>query len=418
MERREAGMRRIVLMLVVTALAVSIAPSNAVSQTTIFRYPRVHGPTGSLYGPTQAHYQYRRQYGRAWHGQGGLSIAIPNRSQVAAAYRGHAYRGHAYGRHHHHHSHFGHGYSPAYFYRRAAYGVTGYVGFGAYSGLAFGNGYTSGYANYGPVYNYTPIAPVVRQAHPLWIGPNPFNNSVIQGALKENQERWNEPVKLPAKTITPKVVIIPSTPEAKLKSMRHQAHGDDWFRQHKYTHAWSSYKQSIAAAGDQAAPRFRLAFTYTALGRFKSAVHELKQGLEIDPVWPLTTNTLGVLYDEDNLVAKNRVLLKVADWVRGDIRDPDRLFLMGVLLHCDGRHDKANPFFDTAYRLKGSGDHLVAFLKPQPAEPKAKAIPQPPQPGVQNFPPLKNPANNPSGGAPPKADPQPPLPKLLPLPAP
>ena len=27
-------------------------------------YPRVYGPTGRLYGPTQAEYQYQRQYGR------------------------------------------------------------------------------------------------------------------------------------------------------------------------------------------------------------------------------------------------------------------------------------------------------------------------------------------------------------------
>src|SRR5688572_6212800 len=31
-------------------------------------YPRVYGPTGRPYGPTQAHYQYERQYGRPWYG--------------------------------------------------------------------------------------------------------------------------------------------------------------------------------------------------------------------------------------------------------------------------------------------------------------------------------------------------------------
>src|SRR6185369_5686888 len=35
-------------------------------------YPQVYGPTGHLYGPTQANYQYERQYGHPWHGQGGI----------------------------------------------------------------------------------------------------------------------------------------------------------------------------------------------------------------------------------------------------------------------------------------------------------------------------------------------------------
>ncbi|MEO1997838.1 MAG: hypothetical protein ABGZ17_21465 [Planctomycetaceae bacterium] len=355
-------MRRIVLILAVAALAAFVTPSTAVSQT-VFRYPRVYGATGSLYGPTQAHYQYRRQYGRAWHGQGGLSITIPNRTAVG--YRGYDRLGH------HHHAHYGYGNPYSYYYGRSAYGFGGYVGISPFVGLTFGNAAAvgwPGYANYGPVYSYMPMAPIVRQAHPAWIGPSPFNNSVIQEAKRENDERWKQPLRLPARKIRPKVTIIPSTPEARLKSMRHRAHGDDWFRQHKYTHAWSSYRQSITAAADQAEPHFRQAFTYAALGRFDSAVHELKQGIEIGPSWPATTTTWKTLYDEDNQIAKTQVLHKVADWVRADIRDPDRLFLMGVLMHCDKQYDKATPFFETALRLKGSGNHLVAFLNPQVAD--------------------------------------------------
>ena len=36
-------------------------------------YPRVYSQTGKLYGPTQAHYQYARQYGRPWHGYRGIN---------------------------------------------------------------------------------------------------------------------------------------------------------------------------------------------------------------------------------------------------------------------------------------------------------------------------------------------------------
>jgi hypothetical protein len=53
-------------------------------------YPRVHGPTGRLYGPTQAAYQYQRQYGRSWYGSGGLGTAYVN-----------GYPGGGIGRHYH-----------------------------------------------------------------------------------------------------------------------------------------------------------------------------------------------------------------------------------------------------------------------------------------------------------------------------
>ena len=41
-------------------------------QQTI-HYPRVYGATGHLYGPTQAYYQYQRQYGHPWNGHGGIT---------------------------------------------------------------------------------------------------------------------------------------------------------------------------------------------------------------------------------------------------------------------------------------------------------------------------------------------------------
>ena len=38
---------------------------------------------------------------------------------------------------------------------------------------------------------------------------------------------------------------------------------------------------------------------------------------------------------------------------------------MGVLLHFNG-DNRSGQFFEAAYRLAGGGDHLLAFLQPQP----------------------------------------------------
>ena len=65
-------MRRLTYaVLALCALPVATAQADPPGS---FRYPRVYGYTGRPYGPTQAHYQYQRQYGRAWDGYGGNSI--------------------------------------------------------------------------------------------------------------------------------------------------------------------------------------------------------------------------------------------------------------------------------------------------------------------------------------------------------
>ena len=72
-------------------------------KTTTREYPRVYGPTGRLYGPTQADYQYRKQYGRDWHGYRGLQTTHPRTPRPRTMQR-----------HHHHYDHatYGYGYSP------------------------------------------------------------------------------------------------------------------------------------------------------------------------------------------------------------------------------------------------------------------------------------------------------------------
>ena len=105
-----------------------------------------------------------------------------------------------------------------------------------------------------------------------------------------------------------------------------------------------------------------MGFALAAVGSFDSAVKYIKDGLDLDPQWPSHGDRLESIFGEDNRLM---ILLteRIAMWVREDIRDPDRLFLMGVWLHFDG-DNRATPFFETAYRLAGYGDHLLAFLLP------------------------------------------------------
>ncbi|MDA1016415.1 MAG: tetratricopeptide repeat protein [Planctomycetota bacterium] len=204
-----------------------------------------------------------------------------------------------------------------------------------------------------PVIVYSPpILPVI-------------NNPVIAEALRENQRRWNDPLDLQPVQVRfrrPK----PSTLQAQAKSLRYQRQGDARFRNGDYVLAYSEYRKAVAAAEDQSRPQVRLALSLTAVGRFSMAVRHFKRAVEIDPSLPSTGESLSSVYGVGDPLAKSVDLRKAADWVREDIRDPDRLFLLGVLLHFDDSTDKAAALFEAALRLAGHGEHLKAFLRPQP----------------------------------------------------
>ncbi|HUG94024.1 MAG TPA: hypothetical protein VML55_24550 [Planctomycetaceae bacterium] len=318
-----------------------------------FRYPRVYGATGRPYGPTQAHYQYQRQYGRPWHGEGGLTA-------------------HGFGHSHHGRAahHFG-GFVP---YGYHAYGYATFPFYG-YSGADAG---WPGYADYGPVHSYLPAAPVVIQPHPFFYGPNPFDNPVLNHAREENDVRWNQPLFVEPVDKAPPKFLEPSTVEAKLKSMRSQGYGDVWLRKTDFVQAYLRYKQAVNHARDRSEPYFRLAMAYAGMGHHTLAVRELKRGLERDPSWPSTGDSLDEVFGEDNQLTKSAIVGRAVAWVREDVRDPDRLFLLGVLLHFDD-DERSQEFFQAAYRLAGGGRHLAAFLNPVEVEPAAGADPVIPQ---------------------------------------
>lgn len=243
---------------------------------------------------------------------------------------------------------------PPYFASPYAYPV----GFGYGAPLYYANPYVNSVAAYWPT---------------LDINANP----VLQGTLVENQLRWGMPLPPAMPSMRTQMRVRPSSPEQKAKSIHAQAQGDVWMHKLKFLNAYERYKYAISAAGDRPEPYFRLGFALTSMASFDSAVKSFKQGLELDPQWPVHGDRLETIYGDDNRLTVLTVLERVGGWVREDIRDPDRLFLMGVMLHFDG-DTRASEFFEAAYRLAGYGDHLLAFLQPPDGNNAQAAGPQPP----------------------------------------
>jgi hypothetical protein len=279
------------------------------------------------------------------------------------------------------------------------YGVYGYSPYGAY-----GYGSALGYVN-PPLYFGDPYA-AYRLPTPLY--DELYRNPVLQETMLENQLRWGPNL---APTITPlraRVRLRPSTPEQQVKSIHAQAQGDVWMHRLKFLNAYERYKYAISIANDRPEPYFRIGYALAAVGSFDSAVKYIKQGLDLDPQWPSHGEHLEAVFGDDNRLAVLTLTERVTGWVREDIRDPDRLFLLGVLLHFEGDR-RASQFFEAAYRLAGGGDHLLAFL--QPATETKDGAPALSQPGPQSGPANMGPANTePFNGVAPPPAPMEPLP--------
>lgn len=346
----------------------------------------------------------------------------------------------AFGQHHGHAGHHHHGFGwggggfgrvgPFLPFSSFGYGYSGISGFGGmtyYNGPVGGVyagpfgygapfGYTSfGYPNFGPYYSYLPMAPMVIQTQPLTIGPGLGDNPAIQEWMpKQNGQPAgpNEAAPQPRQQDV-NVFVKPTSPEAKRKSIRYQAQGDEWFGKDNYLQAYARYKQAYAAAPDRPEPRFRMAVALASLNEFGTAVDELKRLARMDPTWPRRGDRLDELFGDGHNLAKNAVLHRVAGWVREDVRDPDRLYLMGVLLHFNEDQDKAKTFFETASMLSGGASHVRVYLT-APAEANGgQQPPAPPRPveEEEDAAPVPRPLANPAPVVPaPK-----PLPKATPI---
>lgn len=218
------------------------------------------------------------------------------------------------------------------------------------------------------------------QARPV-AQPNVFD--VVQ---QHAERRTNIPPPPDDETVVRQV--SGSSRAGKERSKQFQAEGDRWLRDGQNVKAYLRYLEAQREAEDLGEVYFRQAFTLVAMGRYSHAVSKLKRGLQVDPQSARTGKTLDEIYGVENVDQKVEYLQRVADWVNAEVRDPDRLYLMGVMLHFD-EDSRASEFINAAWKIAGKGQHIQAFLQSPGSPPKelpaapvanARAVPLPPPP--------------------------------------
>lgn len=359
-------------------LSALIAPGFAVSTAT------AHPPHGGGYGPGHwsGGHSYHSGFGgyRSYYGGfGGTTLSVNGIGVVYGTQypTGTLYHPGNYG------GYYGGGY-PQFGWSNLGGLNYGYGAVGGYvvAPYAGGAGYWAGqpYGYYQPIApapTYYPPSPLV---HPGITGPTPFNNPVIQEWLPENQrpvDQFAGAQAVDPVAIQPKVVDIvprPSNLEAKRKSIRLEAMGDQAFARRDWADAYQRFKQAAEQANDRSEPRQKMAYTMLAQGLYGMVALEFKRAIAIDRNWPRTGLSLADVFGPNSELLRNNMMHRLAGWVREDIRDPDRLFVMGVVLHFNREPDKAIEFLRTAAELTQGAAHITAFLEPKSALPAAGPV--------------------------------------------
>lgn len=402
----------------ILAGGIAIGLGSAVDVAAQSHFPRVYGPTGHTYGPTQAHYQYARQYGQPWHGQGGFvgsGQPAQHHVTVAAPYFPPGYWG----------GYASSGYVPVYGYGGAGYGffagtvvpvpVWGYAGPGYYG--AFGLYGTPGFSVPYPDYA------LARQP---WTMTEP-----LQDAMRENAERWGEnlPDVPPDPVVRP---VAPSSTAARLKGIEAQTRADAAIRRQEWLQAYRHLKTSIDAAPDRPESHLRLGLVLVAMQQFESGITSLKRAAVLDPSLGTSIPSMVDIFGPDSDAVQNSLAHKVIEYVQRDVRDPDRLFLLGVVLRMQN-DPRSREVLETGLRLAGRGQHFAALLKPatiiptsapvnvpqpNPAIPP-RTLPAPPEPSLTDPASERVRPQRPAEGLPPAPVPlDRPAPSSVPQPAP
>lgn len=255
--------------------------------------------------------------------------------------------------------------------------VYGYPGPGAgyYAPLYFNPGYSYP-AVQTPTTQWPAPVMVAPQVPPLGVNnPALFDERGIAGPQGLDQQIIRDE---PLEGVEPAVRV--SNVEARTRAIRFNAAGDEWFAKRNYMQAYARYKQAASTAPDLAEPRMRMAMALCAMNQPATAAREVKRALRLDPSVVIKAARLEQVFGNDpsGQTALNDMLQRLADWVREDIRDPDRLLVMGTILFLNNDPDQGLPFLKSSATLTGSDVYLRPFVKQAQVPARAVVVTPPP----------------------------------------
>ena len=275
--------------------------------------------------------------------------------------------------------------------------------YGAYPPFRYGNPVDYGLNSYSPYLDIDSQRPTMRYQ------PAPLRDEYLRG-----QQRWNTPLSQQPIRPTDRPLEKAATPEAQLRSLRFQQHGDQQVKAGQIAAASGSYRQAVNAAPDRPEPHFHWGIALLARRQFTEAVQQFRTGIGLDAGWPTRNPRFTEFFGDDQPLVILQLKDQAAQWVQQDIRDSNRVFLLGLVLLLDGDTDRSREVIGTAARLAANPDWMQPFLGAAPAM-NDPALPLDMAPAPPNEIPRRNLPRLPANPAPPEVENSDPLPEA-PLP--
>ena len=211
---------------------------------------------------------------------------------------------------------------------------------------------------------------------------------------------------------SPRPRQLQSPPGARRSSMEQQRLGDEKLRQQFWPQAYVHYRNAVDQAPERPEAHFRLGLAFAAMKQFASAIREFKRSIDLDPTIPQSGELFPAIFGPDN-EGMQSIMPPIASWAQEDLRDVNRLFLLGLMLHFND-DPRGSEILEAAARTSGSNPYISAFLTPD----AARTTERPPARQRVNPQPRPEGTENPSGDIPPLPPAPAPMPDGLDLPSP
>lgn len=206
-----------------------------------------------------------------------------------------------------------------------------------------------------PIGNYNPWSAYPRPLSAPWSSGIGRKNSPEISNDKSRRQRDSEPLQdFPIRQVSGE---LPSPGETDPSVF---AEGDRLLREGEPGQAYLRYLRDQRDEGDRGEVYFRQAFALVAMGRYSHAVAKLKRGVQVDPEIPIRAANFEEAFGTENTEQSAEILNRAQRWMNEAPRDPDRLFLLGALLHFE-KDSKSSEFIEAAWNLTDHRQHLKAF---------------------------------------------------------
>lgn len=170
---------------------------------------------------------------------------------------------------------------------------------------------------------------------------------------------------------------VTSSAEAIRRAREVELIGDAHFKDRNWNQAFVNYRNAVIIAPDRAEAHYRLGIANAMLESFSEAANQLTRAVAIDPSLISARHIVDEIFGTGKRSIPNEIVLNAANWAKEDLKKPDRLLVLGVILQC-ARDSRSDEILAAAGRSFGLPDQypqqMISNMPPRPTVTPAASL--------------------------------------------